>query len=97
MPRFGMQGRNLRQQLGRRRYRRAVVAAAHLGFDALEIPLLRSAPFDYAAVRTVAQANGVELVCRTALPTGCSALMEAGDYALLGRQCRRPPHWEQLH
>ncbi len=61
-------GRNLRQQLGRRRCAAAQLLRPRMGFDALEIPLLRSAPFDYAAVRTVAQANGVELVVAQPCP-----------------------------
>jgi D-psicose/D-tagatose/L-ribulose 3-epimerase len=56
---------------------RAINATAHLGFDALEIPLLHPALEDAAALRMAADRAGVRLLARTALPARCSVIEHA--------------------
>lgn len=89
MPRFGIQAATFVQGWNRPAALRAIAAAAHLGFDALEIPLLRPNVIDVAAVRAAAHAAGVGLTCRTALPPGCSVLLHAERARVfLGRAVR---------
>ena len=77
MPRFGVQAATFAQRWNRPGALRALDAAAHLGFDALEIPLLRLGVVDVPALRAGAQKAGMRLICRTALPPNCSVLEHA--------------------
>ncbi len=77
MPLYGVQATTFAQGWSRPAALRAVESAAHLGFDALEIPLFTTYDIDAAALRAAAQKAHITLLGRTALPRGCSVVRHA--------------------